>query len=87
MTLSEKWRIEDIENEIISYLDRGKKVIIESGSLNDNIISYCVNKEFKEREVIFTTSACVFPQQINLMGNFDCIDTEDYEGSLFVKVS
>ena len=87
MTLSEKWRIEDIEDEIISYLDRGKKVFIESGCLNDNITSYSVNKEFKEREVIFTTSACVFSQQINLMENFDCIDTEDYEGSLFVKVS
>ena len=86
MTISERWRIEDIENEIISYLTSGKKVFIESGCLNDNIISYSINKELKEREVTFTTSACVFSKQINLMGNYSNIDIEEYEGNLFVKV-
>lgn len=87
MTIFEKWKIEKIENEIIAYLDSGEKVIIESGCLNDNIISYSMNKKFNERIVVFTTSACVFPQQINLMENYSNIDTEDYEGALFVKVS
>lgn len=87
MTILERWRTEDVENEIISYLDSGKKVYIENGCLNDNIISYSINKEFKEREVIFTTSACVFDKQINFMGSGWNINTEDYKGNLFVKVS
>lgn len=87
MTIYEKCRIEDIENEIISHLDRGKKVFIENGCLNDNVISYSVNKVCIERTVIFTTSACAFPQQINLMGSYSNIDTEEYKGNLVIKVS
>ena len=46
-----------------------------------------VNEELINREVIFTTSACVFPLNIEFMGcGFSNIDTEDYKGNLFVKV-
>lgn len=87
MTGWERWKVEIIENEIIEYLDNGKKVFIENGCLNDNIISYSVNNQFSEREVTFTTSACVFPLYVNLMGSYFNIDTEDFKGNLFVKVS
>lgn len=87
MTILEIWNIERIENEIMEYLDNGKKVYIEDGCLNDEIISYSVNEELINREVIFTTSACVFPLNIEFMGcGFFNIDTEDYKGNLFVKV-
>lgn len=87
MTLGKRWEIEGIEDVIIDYLNKNKKVYIEDGCLNDKILSYSVNNESKEREVIFTTSACVFPEQINLMGTYSSIDTEEFEGSLFVHVS
>lgn len=93
MTFLEKWRIEDIENEIMEYLDTGKKVYIESGCLNDAIIDYSVRtyktyawQEYEEKEVTFTTSACVFPLHLNLKG-YSSVDSEDFNGHLFVKVS
>lgn len=87
MTNYERWKIEDTENEIMEYLNSGKKVFIENGCLNDNIVSFSVNNQFAEREVIFITSACVFPLYINFMESYSNIDTEDYKGNLFVKVS
>lgn len=63
MKLFEKWKIQDIEDEIISYLDNKKEVFIENGCLNDEIISYQINNYFGDREVIFTTSNCVFPKK------------------------
>ena len=87
MTCWERWNVENIEDEIMEYLNNGKKVFIENGCLNDNIVSYSINDQLKEREVTFTTSACVFPECINLMGSYSNIDTEDYKGNLFVNVS
>lgn len=87
MTLEKRWKIEGIEDVIIDYLNRNKKVYIESGSANDRILSYDINNSFKERTVSFTTSAAIFPERINLMGTYSSIDTEEFEGSLFVHVS
>lgn len=87
-----KYDIECIENEIILRLDNGEKVYIESGAANDAIISYSIEKykihswqDYEEREITFTTTACIFPEKINL-SNFDNVDTEEFEGKLFVHV-
>lgn len=89
MTLAERIQLEDGENEIILKLDEGKKVYIESGAAVDRIISYSIRK-FKtypceEREVTFTTSACIFPKSLRLE-NYDNVDTEEFNGNLFVHV-
>lgn len=88
----EKYIKESIENEIISRLDNREKVYIESGAAVDIIISYSVRKykthewqKYQEREITFSTSACIFPNKINLH-DWDNIDTEEYEGKLFVHV-
>lgn len=93
MINSKNWIVEYIEDDIIKYLNSGKKVFIENGSLNDQIISYSVKflknylwQEYEERKVIFTTSACVFPLYIDLI-NYSDIDTEEFEGNLFIKIS
>lgn len=87
-----KYDIEYIENEIISQLDKGEKVYIESGSANDVITSYSIRKyktfswqDYEEREITFITTACIFPEKINL-SDWDNIDTEEFEGKLFVHV-
>lgn len=88
MTLSEEWYIEDIENEIIEYLNNKKKVFIESGSVNDMIVSYAVSTPFSKRQVIFTTSNCVFPLHINFKDQFfDSVYTKELEGNLFIEIS
>lgn len=86
------YSIEIIENEIISYLDSGKKVYIESGAANDSILSYRTEsykryswQDYEEKEIFFTTSACIFPKEIQLENYSNC-DCEDYKGNLFVKV-
>jgi len=88
MTLLEKWEIQDYEDDIMDYLNRGKKVFIESGCLNDTILSFSISNILNEREVIFTTTACVFPEHINFMGQpLSSVYTEDFKGNLFVHVS
>lgn len=85
-----KYELESIENEIIEQLDKGGKVIIESGAANDSIFSYVVNviqgNPFagNERNVVFTTSACVFPEKIEL-ADFDHVETNEWNDCLFVK--
>ena len=87
-----KYDIECIENEIISRLDNGEKVYIESGAANDVIISYSIEKykihswqDYEEREITFVTTACIFPEKINL-SKWDNVDTQEFEGKLFVHV-
>ena len=87
--MSKSYNLECIERDIMEWLDGGKKVYIESGSLNDEILSYSVEKFEKrygtEEEVTFTTSACVFPKEVVLTD--DCnVDTEVFNGCLFVKI-
>ena len=77
------WLIKYIENEIISYLNDGKKVYLESGSINDEILSY--EPSFDDDDMIFTTSACVFPKKI-VLSCWDNVDSEDFKGNLFVSV-
>jgi len=84
--------IECIENEIIDQLDKNEKVFIESGAANDTIFSYSVRKyktyswqEYEEKEITFITSACIFPKEIKL-SDYDNVDTEMFDGNLFVKV-
>ena len=87
MTLSEKWEIENHEKDIMEYLDNDKKVYIEDGCLNDEIVSYSIVDKYKEKEIAFITSACVFPKEINFMDQgFEIIKTEDFKGDLFVYV-
>ena len=87
MTLSEKWEIESYEKDIIEYLQNGKNVYIEDGCLNDEIVSYSITDAYKENEIVFTTSACVFPKEINFKDlGFEIVGTEDFKGSLFVYV-
>lgn len=86
-----KYELECIENEIIAQLDRGGKVIIKSGAANDSILSYVINviqgNPFagNEKNVVFTTSACVFPEKIELE-DFDHVETAEWNDCLFVKV-
>ena len=86
-------QVDVIEAEIMSYLDAGKKVYIESGAANDEICSYHVEKReiymhgsvFEDKTVTFQTSACIFPPSISLH-NYSNVDCEDFKGALFVSV-
>lgn len=92
--------IEAIENEIMDTFkhnamtfcsgEKEKKIFIESGALNDEIIDYeLILKESvrsREREVSFKTTASVFPRTIKL-SDYENVDTEEYNGNLFVHVS
>lgn len=75
-----------IEDEIIAQLDKGGKVFIESGDANDSIISYTVNGTPPEREVAFTSTAYIFPERIVLGDILGYVDTEKWNGHLFVKM-
>lgn len=86
-TMSE-WELEYIEKEIMRWLDDGKKVYIENGAANDSIVSYTVEEVgiVKNNEVHFTTSACIFPKDL-VLSAMDCnVDTEEFNGCLFVKI-
>ena len=63
-----EWEIEYIEREIVKWLDDGKKVYVESGAANDEILSYSVEEVgiAKNNEVHFVTSACMFPKDLVL---------------------
>lgn len=87
-----RFDIEYIEKEIIKRLDRGEKVYIESGALNDCITSYSIRKyktyswqAYEKKEITFTTTACVFPKEI-MLSNWDNVDAEEFNGQLFVHV-
>lgn len=87
-----KYDLQSIEDEIILKLDNNEKVYIESGAVNDTITAYSVRKfkthawqDYEEREVTFTTTACIFPQKI-MLSDYDNVDTEEFEGKLFVHV-
>lgn len=73
-----------IEEEIIAQLDKGGKVFIESGAANDRIISYTINDTPPEREVAFTSTACIFPERIVLGDIFDYVERR-MERSYFCK--
>lgn len=84
-----KYDIERIEKEIMERLDKGETVYIESGAANDCITSYHINKYgslyYGDWEIIFTTTACIFPEKI-MLTNWDNVDTEEFQGKLFVYV-
>ena len=87
-----QWDVECIERDIIERLDKGETVYIESGALNDCITSYSIRKyktyswqEYEEKEITFTTTACVFSKEI-ILSNWDNVDTEEFDGKLFVHV-
>lgn len=73
-----------IEQDIVSYLDRGAKVYIESGAANDEIISYSDPYGYG-KELVFTTTGTIFPKQLCLY-DYTYVDCDDFEGSLFVQV-
>lgn len=84
--------IESIENEIIERLDKGDKVYVESGAINDLIITYSIERykkfawqSYEDREVIFTTTAATFPKHLQLQ-SYSNIYTEEFEGTLFVHI-
>ena len=80
-----------IEKEIIQRLDNNETVYIESAASNDVINSYSIQKfkrgwsEYEEKEITFTTTACIFPKEIKL-SYYDNVDTEEFNGELFVHV-
>ena len=83
------YEIQSIENDIMAFLNKGKtdkSVIIESGALNDVITGFEVSgNDITDREVIFTTTASVFPEKMNLQ-DYEGVELKKYNGSLFVSV-
>lgn len=73
-----------IEQDIIRYLDSGAKVYIESGAANDEIISYSDPYGYG-KELVLTTTGTIFPKQLCLY-DYTYVDSEDFEGNLFVQV-
>lgn len=87
-----EYKIKSIEDDIVSRLENGERVYIESGAANDEITSYSIRKfktyawqEYEEKEITFTTTACIFPERINL-SDWSNVDTEEFNGKLFVHV-
>jgi len=89
---------EQIDSELaielaIDYLEKEKKVFINSGPCNDQILSYStyferVRNFWKisyKKEYIFTTTACVFPAQIKL-SDYEQLRTEEFDNSLFIYI-
>lgn len=86
------YEIEWIERDIIERLDKGETVYIESGAANDEITGYSIREyktyewqAYEEKEITFTTTACIFPKEI-MLSNWDNVDTEEFNGKLFVHV-
>ena len=84
--------IESIENEITERLDKGDKVYIESGAINDCITTYSIRKyktyawqTHEDREVTFTTTATTFPKHLQFQ-SYSHIYIEEFEGTLFVHI-
>ena len=84
--------VSDIAKYAMDYLDRGKKVYIESGSLNDVIMGYTINqgedrgwtKDYDQ--VLFTSEGSYFGNPIDLSA-FSYVDCEEFDGNLFIHVS
>ncbi len=90
---------ETFENDILDvfkhnrtaflYGKKEKKIFIDSGAANDEIIDYELvlreSNSKKEREVSFKTSASIFPRSIQL-SDYSSVDLEEYNGNLFVHV-
>ena len=90
--MSYSYALEGIEDDVMKSLSIGKpykSVFIESGAANDEIIDYELTlyetSRRRDREVIFRTSASIFPAKISLADYTD-IDTEEFNGSLFLHV-
>ena len=84
--------VEGIENDIIDRLNKKERVYIESGSATDRIMSYSIRKskmglrqQYEEREVMFTTSACIFPEKI-MLSDYDDVDCEVFEKIFIIRV-
>lgn len=81
----------NITKYAMDYLDRGKKVYIESGALNDVITSYTVNQGYDNGwtkdydEVLFTSDEGYFGKPIDLT-QFSEVDCEEFDGNLFIQV-
>ncbi len=91
-----EFELQAIEDDIMAtfknptdFMYRRKKVFIESGAANDEIIDYELNitetSRKRERSVSFKTSACIFPRVIQLK-NYDSVEIEEFKGNLFVHV-
>lgn len=90
--MGHSYALEGIEDDIRKSLLTGKpykKVYIESGAANDEIINFELDihetLRSKDREMTFRTTAAIFPAKINL-ADYDDIDTEEYNGNLFLHV-
>lgn len=77
---TEGFWLESIEKDIMERLNTGEDVYIESGCDNDKIIGYSA-----EEEIVFTTTACIFPKHI-ILSYWDNIDTENYNNKMFIHV-
>ena len=82
----------NITKYAMDYLDRGKKVYIESGALNDVITAYTVNQGYDRGwtrdydEVLFTSEGGYFGNPIDLSA-FSYVDCEEFDGNLFIQVN
>lgn len=84
---------EAVTHDAMTYLDQGKKVYIDYGALNDVITGYVVDSGDRgswRRDydtVYFTTDggADYFGTKVNLY-DYDYVDCDDFEGSLFIHV-
>lgn len=72
-------------SEIVEYLLKGKKVIINCGCANDNITG-CISHISKYDKYKFTTTGYIFPTEL-LLTTYEYISSEEYDGNLFVYVS
>ena len=91
------YEIQGIEDDIIDGFKsrfgvgepKYRHIFIDSGALNDEIIDYELEihetSRKRERCVKFRTSASVFPKVVSL-SDYDSVDTEEFNGSLFVHV-
>ena len=81
----------DIAKYAMDYLDRGKKVYIESGALNDVITGYSINPGYDRGwtkdydEVLFTSDGGYFGNPIDL-SEFSDVSCEEFDGNLFIQV-
>ena len=81
----------DITKYAMDYLDRGKKVYIDAGALNDVITGYVVEPGYdrgwtKDYDTVYLTSELgYFGKKINL-GEMYKVDCEEYDGNLFIHV-
>ena len=80
-----------VEEAMIEFLQSGKNVYIENGAANDRILGYHVLtykthawQSYMEENITFETSACIFPRLVSL-DDYE-VDTEVFEGNLFVRV-